>query len=219
MSSVEDLIPIGAIAEAASQVAQFLAVLLSTIVFFNHEGNDSDSRITDQPSDLILDQHDFIIVGAGSAGAVLANRLTEVDDWSVLLIEAGGDETKKSDVPLLAAYLQLTQLDWQYKAKPQNTASLTMKDQRCNWPRGKVLGGFCVLNHNMMYVRGNKMDYDSWLQQGNPGWGYDDVLDYFKKSEDNRNPYLGNTPYHSMGGYLTVSEAPYKTLLADVPQK
>lgn len=67
----------------------------------------------------------------------------------------------------------------------------------------------------MMYVRGNRMDYDSWLEQGNPGWGYDDVLYYFKKSEDNRNPYLARTPYHSMGGYLTVSEAPYKTPLAD----
>lgn len=89
-----------------------------------------------------------------------------------------------------------------------------MKDERCNWPRGKVLGGSSVLNY-MMYVRGNQMDYDSWLKQGNPGWGYDDVLYYFKKSEDNRNPYLARTPYHSMGGYLTVSEAPYKTPLAD----
>jgi len=66
-----------------------------------------------------------------------------------------------------------------------------------------------------MYVRGNKMDYDSWLQQGNPGWGYNDVLYYFKKSEDNQNPYLTKTSYHSTGGYLTVSEAPYKTPLTD----
>lgn len=89
-----------------------------------------------------------------------------------------------------------------------------MKEQRCNWPRGKVLGGSSVLNY-MMYVRGNQMDYDNWLKQGNPGWGYNDVLYYFKKSEDNRNPYLARTSYHSMGGYLTVSEAPYKTPLAD----
>lgn len=89
-----------------------------------------------------------------------------------------------------------------------------MKDERCNWPRGKVLGGSSVLNY-MMYVRGNRMDYDNWLNHGNPGWGFDDVLYYFKKSEDNRNPYLARTPYHSVGGYLTVSEAPYKTPLAD----
>jgi len=68
MSGVEIIIPIGAIAEAASKVAQFLAVLLATVAYFNPEGNDSDSNITDQPSDLILDQYDFIIVGAGSAG-------------------------------------------------------------------------------------------------------------------------------------------------------
>lgn len=213
MSGVE-VIPIGAIAGAASQVAWFLPVLVATIAYFHYEVNDPESRIIDQPGDLILDQYDFIIVGAGSAGAVLANRLTEVEDWSVLLIEAGGDETELSDVPLLAAYLQLTQLDWQYKAEPQDTACLAMKDQRCNWPRGKVLGGSSVLNY-MMYVRGNQMDYDNWLKQGNTGWGYNDVLYYFKKSEDNRNPYLARTPYHSMGGYLTVSEAPYKTPLAD----
>ena len=73
---------------------------------------------------------------------------------------------------------------------------------RCNWPRGKVLGGSSVLNY-MLYVRGNKKDYDIWEQDGNPGWGYDEVLEYFKKSEDNRNPYLAATKYHGSGGYLT----------------
>ena len=84
---------------------------------------------------------------------------------------------------------------------------------RCSWPRGKVLGGSSVLNY-MLYVRGNRRDYDSWEQMGNYGWGYDDVLPYFIKSEDNRNPYLAESPYHGVGGYLTVQEAPYKTPLA-----
>lgn len=66
----------------------------------------------------------------------------------------------------------------------------------------------------MLYVRGNRNDYDNWEQQGNPGWGYDNVLNYFKKSEDNKNPYLTKTPYHSEDGYLTISEAPYHTPLA-----
>ena len=84
---------------------------------------------------------------------------------------------------------------------------------RCSWPRGKVLGGSSVLNY-MLYVRGNRRDYDSWAAMGNYGWSYDEVLPYFIKSEDNRNPYLANSPYHGTGGYLTVQEPPYKTPLA-----
>ena len=87
------------------------------------------------------------------------------------------------------------------------------KTTRCSWPRGKVLGGSSVLNY-MLYVRGNRRDYDSWAAMGNYGWSYNDVLPYFIKSEDNRNPYLAATPYHGVGGYLTVQEAPYKTPLA-----
>lgn len=88
-----------------------------------------------------------------------------------------------------------------------------MKHHRCNWPRGKVIGGSSVLNY-MLYVRGNKKDYDIWESLGNPGWGSEEALYYFKKSEDNRNPYLARTPYHSTGGYLTVQEAPWHTPLA-----
>ena len=101
-------------------------------------------------------------------------------------------------------------MDWKYKTEPQpNRACLGHTEQRCNWPRGRVLGGSSVLNY-MLYVRGNKLDYDHWEQAGNPGWGYKHALHYFKKSEDNRNPYLAATPYHSSGGYLTVQEAPWR---------
>jgi len=89
-----------------------------------------------------------------------------------------------------------------------------MDDKRCNWLRGKVLGVSSVLN-NMLYARGNPNDFENWLKQGNSGWGYNDVLHYFKKSEDNQDSSLARTPYHSAGGYLTVSEAPYKTPLAE----
>lgn len=94
----------------------------------------------------------------------------------------------------------------------QNFFFAAMEGGRCNWPRGKVLGGSSVLNY-MLYLRGNKKDYDIWESLGNEGWGYKDVLYYFKKSEDNQNPYLAQTPYHSTGGYMTVSEAPYQTPL------
>lgn len=78
-----------------------------------------------------------------------------------------------------------------------------MKDNRCCWTRGKVIGGSSVLN-TMLYVRGNRRDYDQWEALGNPGWGFDDVLPYFKKSEDQRNPYLArNTDYHGVGEFLS----------------
>lgn len=115
----------------------------------------------------------------------------------------------------LAGYLQLTDLDWQYQTAPPPDRAYcqAMVGDRCNWPRGKVMGGSSVLNA-MVYVRGNKRDYDYWEEQGNPGWGYDNVLHYFMKSEDNRNPYLNTGKYHEAGGYLTVQEAPWRTPLA-----
>lgn len=160
-------------------------------------------------------QYDFVVIGGGSAGAVVANRLSEVKNWTVLLLEAGGDETEISDVPALAGYLQLTDLDWKYQTTPSATRQYcqAMKGDRCFWPRGKVLGGSSVLNA-MVYVRGSKNDYNHWESLGNPGWGYEDVLKYFLKSEDVRNPYLAQTPYHETGGYLTVQESPWRTPLS-----
>jgi choline dehydrogenase-like flavoprotein len=148
----------------------------------------------------------------GSAGAVVANRLTENPKVSVLLLEAGPDENEVTDVPSFSAYLQLSNFDYSYKTEPQSRACLGMVNNRCNWPRGKVLGGSSVLNY-MIYVRGNKNDFDHWGNLGNTGWDYKSVLPYFLKSEDNRNPYLARSPYHATGGYLTVQEAPWHTPL------
>eukprot|EP00102_Acyrthosiphon_pisum_P027932 XP_016665142.1 PREDICTED: glucose dehydrogenase [FAD, quinone]-like [Acyrthosiphon pisum] len=191
-----------------------LSILYATIIYFQGDVTDTGPGINDQPIDKLLSNYDFIIVGGGSAGAVLANRLTEVENWNVLLIEAGGHETVLSNVPLLVASEHLSEINWKFKTEPQNTACLAMNNKRCNWPRGKVLGGSSVLN-NMLYARGNPNDYENWLKQGNLGWGYNDVLHYFKKSEDNKDSSLARTQYHSAGGYLTVSEAPYKTPLAE----
>ncbi|XP_057669065.1 glucose dehydrogenase [FAD, quinone] [Diorhabda carinulata] len=163
----------------------------------------------------IRPQYDFIIIGGGSAGAVVASRLSEISNWTVLLIEAGGNENEVSDIPTLSGYLQMSEMDWMYQTSPpvDSPYCLAMLGDRCNWPRGKVLGGSSVLNA-MIYIRGNSRDYDYWEEQGNPGWSYKKVLPYFLKSEDNRNPYLLKTPYHKSGGYLSVQESPWRTPLS-----
>lgn len=105
----------------------------------------------------LLRMYDFIVIGGGSAGAVVASRLSEIANWTVLLLEAGDDENEISDIPLLAGYTQLTKLDWKYQTSPSTTSAycLAMIGDKCNWPRGKVLGGSSVLNA-MIYVRGNR---------------------------------------------------------------
>uniref|UniRef100_A0A0P6GHW9 Glucose dehydrogenase (FAD, quinone) n=1 Tax=Daphnia magna TaxID=35525 RepID=A0A0P6GHW9_9CRUS len=200
-----------ATAAATTATIWIIPFLAATLSFYEYDDYDPEGHPRD--AKVIFKSYDFIVIGAGSAGAVVASRLTEQPDWNLLLLEAGGDETNLSDIPVLAAYLQLSELDWQYKTEPQPTACLAFNDKRCNWPRGKVMGGSSVLNY-MLYVRGNRRDYDSWEQMGNYGWGYDDVLPYFIKSEDNRNPYLAESQYHGVGGYLTIQEAPYRTPLA-----
>ncbi|KAK9497725.1 hypothetical protein O3M35_004393 [Rhynocoris fuscipes] len=191
-----------------------IPIVLTAIAFFRYSSLDPESRPINVQQ--ILNEYDFIVIGGGSAGAVLANRLSEVKGWTVLLLEAGSDENEISDIPSLAGYLQLTNMDWQYKTEPPPQESpycRAMNGDRCFWPRGKVLGGSSVLNA-MIYVRGNRRDYDLWEALGNPGWSYQNVLPFFKKSEDNRNPYLMNNSYHSVGGYLTVQESPFRTPLA-----
>lgn len=156
-----------------------------------------------------LEEFDFIVVGAGSAGCVVANRLTEVKSWGVLLIEAGGNENFFSDIPLLASFLSLTPMNWGYNSEPEAKACKDLRGNVCFMPRGKVLGGSSVLNF-LIYQRGHPDDYNDWARMGNKGWSYDEVLPYFKKSENIRINELKNSSYHGTEGYLDIDYSPFR---------
>jgi choline dehydrogenase-like flavoprotein len=143
--------------------------------------------------------YDYVVVGAGSAGCVLANRLSEDPSVRVLLLEAGGaDRSLKIKIPAAFPQQFHSKLDWDFATEPEPHV-----DGRSLYvPRGKALGGSSSMNA-MLYVRGRPLDYDGWEAQGAPGWGYADVLPYFLKSEDN---VRGASEYHGVGGPLHVSE-------------
>jgi choline dehydrogenase len=143
--------------------------------------------------------YDYIIVGAGSAGCTLAYRLTEDPSVSVLLLEAGGPDTKQEiHIPVAFSKLFKTPVDWTYYTEEQ----AHLKQRKLYWPRGKVLGGSSSLNA-MIYHRGSRHDYDNWSEAGNKGWSFSDVLPYFKKAE---NQERGPSEYHGVGGPLNVSD-------------
>jgi len=144
---------------------------------------------------------DYIIVGAGSAGCVLANRLSEDASCRVLLLEAGcEDNDPVIHTPGLFSQLQDSPYDWSDRSVPQPG----MNGRRIYIPQGKTLGGSSSINY-MIYIRGNRADYDYWASLGNTGWGYEDVLPYFIKSETN---LAFNDRYHGRSGPLIVTDHP-----------
>ena len=157
-------------------------------------------------------EYDFIIVGAGSAGATLASRLSEIEDARVLLIEAGRSESLTMDIPLLVHFLQFNNdINWKYRTEPSDKYCLGMTDRRCNWPRGKVMGGSSVLNY-MMATRGDPSDYDNWEKLGNKGWSYNEVLPYFKKLESMQIPELiKDKRTRNANGPLNIEYPRYRT--------
>jgi len=145
-----------------------------------------------------VSEYDYVIVGAGSAGAVLAARLTEDPDVSVCLLEAGPPDTVENiHIPMVFGQLFKTQVDWDYSTAPEPYCD----GRRIYLPRGKTFGGSSSLNA-MIYICGNRLDYDDWAAGGAAGWSYDDLLPYFKRAEDYER---GENGYHGVGGPLSVS--------------
>jgi choline dehydrogenase len=126
-----------------------------------------------------MTNYDYIIIGAGSAGCVLANRLTADGETTVLLLEAGNPDTKPEiQIPSECINLLGSEVDWGYFSEEEPY----LNNRKILCSRGKVLGGSSSINA-MIYIRGNPRDYDRWQELGNPGWSYQDMLPYFKKSE------------------------------------
>ena len=153
--------------------------------------------------------YDFIVTGAGSAGAVVAARLSESGRHTVLLLEAGPPDTNRwIHIPLGFAKTYIDpNVNWKFESTPQPA----LGNRRLYLPRGKTLGGTSSIN-GMVYIRGNHADYDEWRQRGCVGWDWDSVLPYFRKAQ---NQARGESQYHGTGGPLNVSDQPYRFELTD----
>src|SRR5580693_7477657 len=157
----------------------------------------------------MTDTFDYIVTGAGSAGAVVAARLSESGRHHVLLLEAGErDSNPWIHIPIGFARTFIDPaVNWKFESAPQPA----LDNRRLYLPRGKTLGGTSSIN-GMVYIRGNHADYDEWRQRGCVGWDWDSVLPYFRKAQ---NQMRGESQYHGIGGPLNVSDQPYRFELAE----
>lgn len=196
-----DACPLGLAGESSTLMLTLLNTLLAAKCSFpGPEAFPKNVATTLQDGD----HYDMIVVGAGSSGAVVANRLSENPHWKVLLLEAGGYPNSDTQIPNLYFGVHGTDKNWLYVLEKVNTSCKGYVNGQCNWIGGKLLGGTSTTN-TMLYVRGFAQDYDGWANSGNKGWSWAEVMPYFLKSENVTWEKYFNNPFHSRGGLLTTS--------------
>ncbi|XP_077552652.1 4-pyridoxate dehydrogenase-like [Haemaphysalis longicornis] len=204
----------GALACSAGAPSSPVALFISLVSLLVHVPFSNPPVVLDYELKDLLEEYDYVIVGGGSAGCVIANRLSADPNTSVLLLEAGGLEDASRQIPGMAPFNLGGHDDWAYVTVPQRNACLSCREQRVGLPRGRVLGGSSVLNY-MVYTRGSRHDYDRWSEEyGATGWSYENVLPHFKEIEDYRVGPPGE--YHGTSGEINVDYPSTRTTLSDI---
>ncbi|XP_060533184.1 glucose dehydrogenase [FAD, quinone]-like [Cylas formicarius] len=167
----------------------------------------------DNATDIIdLGEYDFVIVGGGTSGSVIANKLSEVPEWKILLLEAGDNPPEEVKVPSMYNYLKSGRYTWGFATTAQEHSCLGMNDRKCAVPVPKVLGGSSSIN-SMIYTRGNPRDYDLWADMDLKGWCWASMLPYFKKLEDAHLDDKCDNKYHRYGGPVHVEHPRHRSEL------
>ena len=188
--------------------------LIKTLLTAHCALNTENLYPPDRTSEVLTEnpEFDFIIIGAGTAGSVLASRLSEIGKWKILLVEEGGNPSINSKIPGLMFSVYGSDEDHAYKTEPNENYCLGTKTKRCHWTKGRALGGSSTVNA-MLYIHGNDRDYNQWAQMGNEGWAFKEVLPYFLKSE-NYNPAFAareGINYHGTDGPLPIRKYNYSS--------
>ncbi|CAL1298228.1 unnamed protein product [Larinioides sclopetarius] len=166
-------------------------------------------RHTPKPSTTFDYEYDYVVVGGGSAGSVVASRLSEKECVTVLLLEAGKSAPVLTEIPSISRNFVNSDIDWQYKTVPQKHTGEFLVNREVPWPGGKGIGGSSLFNA-MIFSRGNRKNYDDWTENGAEGWSFKDVWPYFLKLENNTDPEYLRNGYHSSNGPMSIQKPKYE---------